>query len=89
MRNAGLLATLTTTCALLGAGPAAAASPYPVGPPNQPTTYGDCVSTTAAGEGLEDYTVGVKTFVQLVGPPASHRPGLVEAFGCKGFSPPG
>ena len=90
MRHAGLLTVLTTSTALLCAGPAAAAdAPYPVVPPNQPPTYGDCVSTTAAGETLEDYTSGVKAFVQLVGPPASHRPGLVEAFKCKGFTPPG
>lgn len=87
MRHA-LLAFATVATMTIGAAPAAADNPFPVGPPNQPATYGDCVSTTAAGEGVEDYTVGVKRFVQLVGPPASQRPGLEEQFVCKGFSPP-
>ena len=88
MRRPAMLGILTITAVLFGAGVASADSPFPVGPPNQPTTYGDCVSTTAAGEGVEDYTVGVKTFVQLVGPAASQRPGLIDSFTCKGFSPP-
>lgn len=88
MRRAALLLTTLATVQAAG-GVASADSPYPVGPPNQPTTYGDCVSTTAAGEGVEDYTVPVKDFVALVGAPNSRRPGTVDAFTCKGFSPPG
>jgi hypothetical protein len=67
---------------------AAADSPFPVGPPNQPVTYGDCISTTAAGEGIEDYLVGLPEFTRLVKPPQSRRPGVEDAFACKGFSPP-
>ena len=81
-------AALAATIALMAPGVAAAASPFPVGPPNQPVTYGDCVSTTAAGEGVEDYTVEVREFTQLVKPPNSQRPGDLDAFACKGFSPP-
>jgi len=88
MKRIAMLGALMAATTLLGAPPASATSPFPVGPPNQPVTYGDCVSTTAAGEGVEDYSVDVQTFVQLVGPPASHRPGLEEALRCKGFSPP-
>ena len=80
------LATLAATT--IAAAPAAADNPFPVGPPNQPVTYGDCVSTTAAGEGVEDYTVGVKAFTQLVKPPGSQRPGVEDTLACKGFSPP-
>ena len=65
-----------------------AENPFPVGPPNQPATYGDCVSTTAAGEGVEDYTVPVATFTQLVKPPRSERPDVDVTLACKGFSPP-
>lgn len=72
---------------MLSVTPAAASSPYPVGPPNQPPTYGDCVSTVAAGEGTGDYSV-VQTFVALVAPVPSQRPGVEESFVCKGFSPP-
>ena len=90
MRNAATLARigkLATVLTLIVAAPASAASPFPVGPPNQPVTYGDCVSTTAAGEGVEDYTVDVQTFTQLVGPTTGQRPD-VETLACKGFSPP-
>ncbi len=82
------LGIAVSAAVMVPAGPAWAGSPFPVGPPHQPLTYGDCVSTTAAGEGVEDYTVGVKTFTQLVAPPASQRPGVEEHFVCKGFSPP-
>ena len=74
--------------ALFAAEPVAAENPFPVGPPNQPPNYGDCVSTTAAGEGVEDYTVDVKTFTEQVGPHESRRPGLETTLACKGFSPP-
>jgi len=88
MRHA-LVAFAMFATTMVAAAPAAADLVFPVGPANQPATYGDCVSTsTPVGEGVEDYTVGVKTFVQLVGPPASQRPGLEERFVCKGFSPP-
>lgn len=65
----------------------AAAQPFPVSPPNQPATYGDCVSTVAAGEGTGDYS-SVHTFIRLVAPVPSQRPGVEETFVCKGFSPP-
>ena len=90
MRNDRALARLrmlSTVLVLVVAAPASAATPFPVGPPNQPATYGDCVSTTAAGEGVEDYTVGVQTFTQLVGPTTGQRTD-VETLACKGFSPP-
>ncbi len=87
MRHA-LLAFATFATTAVAAAPAAADNPFPVGPPNQPATYGDCVSTTAAGEGVEDYTVGVATFTQLVKPPGSQRPGVEVTLACKGFSPP-
>ena len=70
---------------MLSATPAAAG--HPVGPPNQPATYGDCVSTVAAGEGTGDYS-DVHTFIRLVAPVPSQRPGVEETFVCKGFSPP-
>ena len=88
MRYIGELAAMGGAIVILSVTPAAASSPYPVGPPNQPPTYGDCVSTTAAGEGVEDYTVGVKSFTQLVGPVPGKRPGVDETLACKGFSPP-
>ena len=89
MRFWGSLAAMSCAAVVLSVTPAAASSPYPVGPPNQPPTYGDCVSTTAAGEGVEDYTVDVRTFTQLVGPAQGQRPGVVATLACKGFSPPG
>ena len=85
MRHALVVFAMFATI-LVAAAPAAADVPAP---PNQPATYGDCVSaSTPVGEGIEDYTVGVKRFVQLVGPPESQRPGLEEHFVCSGFSPP-
>ncbi len=72
------------------AGSAAAENPYPVGPPHQPATYGDCVSTVAApsGEGVEDQPNAPKDFTRTVMPVNSRRPGFEQNFGCKGFSPP-
>ena len=72
------------------AAPAAADLPFPVGPPNQPATYGDCVSATAApfAEGVEDYTGDVRTFTQSVKPPSSERPGVEYTIACGGFAPP-
>ena len=89
MRRIVSVLLAATALFVLAVTPAAAASPFPVGPPNQPATYGDCVSTTAAGEGVEDYTVPVSVFTQLVKPPNSERPGVEIELACKGFSPPG
>lgn len=88
MRYLAELAATSCAIVMLTVTPAAASSPYPVGPPRQPPTYGDCVSTTAAGEGVEDYTVDVKTFTRLVGPVPGERPGVDDTLACKGFSPP-
>ena len=88
MKRAAILAAVLSASAMIAATPAAADLPFPVGAPNQPATCGDCVSTTAAGEGVEDFTVDVRTFTQLVKPPRSERPGVEYAFACKGFSPP-
>ena len=71
------------------AGPAAADNAFPRGLANKPVSFGDCVATVAAtDEGLEDHTVDVRYFVQDVGPPASHRPGLEEQFRCGTFYSP-
>ncbi len=69
--------------------PVAADLSFPVGPPNQPATYGDRVSTTAApfaeGRGLHR---DVRTFAQSLKPPRSERPGVECTIACGGFSPP-
>ena len=85
MRLCPISGTLTAMLALTLAAPASATTPDP---PNQPVTYGDCVSTTAAGEGVEDLTVGLPAFTQLVGPAVGQRPNVDQTLACKGFSPP-
>ena len=82
------LASATFACTMIAAAPAAADNPFPTGPPNQPVMYGDCVSTTAAGEGIEDYTVHVSEFTRELKPPRSQRPGVEYTIACKGFGPP-
>lgn len=86
LKAAASTALASVGVVMLSATPAAAE--HPVRPPNQPATYGDCVSTVAAGEGLGDYSV-VQTFISLVAPVPSQRPGVEETFVCKTFSPPG
>jgi len=90
MKRRAILVLAISATTMVPAAPAVADLPFPVGPPNQPVTYGDCVSTTAApfGEGVEDYTVDVRTFTHLLKPPGSERPAVEDTIACKGFSPP-